>query len=233
MATQPTRHASVADSNTWTDYATALAAVHAGHGDGVTYVLTKQENFAAIDLDHCRDTVTGSVECWAQLMLEQALGTYCEITPSGNGLRIWGTAVGDSLHRKFSLDTGDNAAVELFRRTNKALTISGLDLRQGRSLGSIDTLMDWCVFFGEKHKPAPTAAAPVASTATVTGFHIRSMKSKAWLAPVRCRPGPIAAICSTRSSGITSGVGGTLSRSQHTWGNFPTALAAVISAKDA
>ena len=161
MATQPTRHASVANSNTWTDYATALAAVHAGHGDGVTYVLTKQENFAAIDLDHCRDTVTGSVECWAQLMLEQALGTYCEITPSGNGLRIWGTAVGDSLHRKLSLDTGDNAAVELFRRTNKALTISGLDLRQGRSLGSIDTLMDWCVFFGEKHKPAPTAAAPV------------------------------------------------------------------------
>ena len=44
-------------------------------------------------------------------------------------------------------------AVELFRATNKALTISGLDLRQGRSLGSIDRLMDWCVFYGEKHKP--------------------------------------------------------------------------------
>lgn len=62
------------------------------------------------------------------------------------------------MHRKFSLDTGDNHAVELFRAT-KALTISGLDLRQGRSLGSIDSLMDWCVFFGEKRKPAPTAAA--------------------------------------------------------------------------
>ena len=51
------------------------------------------------------------------------------------------------LHRKFELDTGDNHAVELFRATNKALTISGLDLRQGRSLGSIDRLMDWCVFY--------------------------------------------------------------------------------------
>ena len=57
--------------------------MRAGHGDGVTYVLTKQDEFAAIDLDHCRDAVTGSVECWAQLMLEQALHSYAEITPSG------------------------------------------------------------------------------------------------------------------------------------------------------
>ena len=49
----------------------------------------------AIDLDHCRDVVTGSVEPWAQLMLEQALHSYAEITPSGNGLRIWGTAAGE------------------------------------------------------------------------------------------------------------------------------------------
>ena len=140
-------------------YTTALAAVQAGHGDGVTYVLTKQDGLAAIDLDHCRDVVTGSVDFWAQLMLEQALHSYAEITPSGTGLRIWGTAAGGALHRKFALDTGENAAVELFRATNKALTISGLDLRQGRKLGNIDSLMDWCVFFGEKHKPAPTAAA--------------------------------------------------------------------------
>ena len=77
MATQPERHASVTDSSTWTDYATALAAVQAGHGDGITYVLTKQDEFAAIDLDHCRDAVTGSVEPWAQLMLEQALAQLC------------------------------------------------------------------------------------------------------------------------------------------------------------
>jgi hypothetical protein len=161
MATQPNRHVSVTDPNTWSDYATALAAVQAKHGNGLSYVLTKQEEFAAIDMDHCRDVATGSVDPWAQLMLEQALHSYAEITPSGNGLRIWGLATGDSLHRKFPLDTGDNAAVELFRATSKALTISGLDLRQGRTLGNIDRLMDWCVFFGEKHKPALTAAAPI------------------------------------------------------------------------
>ena len=99
VATDPERHVSVTDPSTWSNYGTALAAVQAGHGDGVTYVLTKQDEFAAIDLDHCRDAVTGSVDCWAQLMLEQALNTYCEITPSGNGLRIWGTAAGNSLGR--------------------------------------------------------------------------------------------------------------------------------------
>jgi primase-polymerase (primpol)-like protein len=163
------------DPSTWTDYATALAAVRAGHGDGITYVLTKQDNFAGIDLDHCRDAVTGSVEAWAQLMLEQALATYAEITPSGSGLRIWGTATGNSLHRKFSLDTGDDAAVELFRATNKALTISGLDLLQGRGLGSIDSLMDWCVFYGEKHKPAPkAAAAPIRLNGNGCGYSRRN-----------------------------------------------------------
>ena len=167
MATHPERHASVTDPNTWTSYATALAAVQAGRGEGLSFIQTKQDVFATVDMDNCRNPVTGSVAPWAQLMLEQALHSYAEITPSGYGLRIWGTATGDTLHRKLPLDLSycplwrdplDNPAVELFRRTNKALTISGLDLRQGRSLGNIDSLMDWCVFFGEKHKPAPAAA---------------------------------------------------------------------------
>ena len=40
------------------DYGTALAAVQAGHADGITYVLTEDDPFAAIDLDHCRDIDT-------------------------------------------------------------------------------------------------------------------------------------------------------------------------------
>ena len=54
MATQPDRHASTKDPSTWSDYATALAAVQAGHADGITYILTEDDPFAAIDLDHCR-----------------------------------------------------------------------------------------------------------------------------------------------------------------------------------
>jgi hypothetical protein len=162
MAAQPERHASVTDPKTWSDYGTALGTVQAGRGDGLTFIQTKRDKFGSVDMDHCRNPATGSVDIWAQLMLEQARLSYAEITPSGTGLRIWGIATGDVLHRKFSLDTGDNAAVELFRGTNKALTISGLHLQQGRSLSNIDSLMDWCVFFGEKHKLVSIpAAAPI------------------------------------------------------------------------
>lgn len=35
QALQPERHASTNDPNTWTDYATALAAVQAGRADGI------------------------------------------------------------------------------------------------------------------------------------------------------------------------------------------------------
>ena len=114
----------------------------------------------SIDLDHCRDAVTGSVDWWAQLMLEQALHSYAEITPSGYGLRIWGTAAGDVLHRKFPLDTGDeytrsSCSAPPTRRSPFPVWIC---VRAAVSATSI-SLMDWCVFFGEKHKPAPTAAA--------------------------------------------------------------------------
>ena len=64
--------------------------------------------------------------CWAQLMLEQALHSYAEITPSGYGCESGAPLPVTSLHRKFELRYGrQTIAVELFRATNKALTISG------------------------------------------------------------------------------------------------------------
>ena len=54
QALDPQRHASTKDPGTWSDYATALAAVQAGKADGISYVLTEADPFAAIDLDHCR-----------------------------------------------------------------------------------------------------------------------------------------------------------------------------------
>src|SRR5262249_38801858 len=122
IATHPDRHANTRDPSTWTDYITALAAVQTGHGDGISYVLTADDPFAAIDLDHCRDDL-GGVDIWAQLFLERGRNTYSEVTPSGTGCRIWGLASGEKLHRKFDLVINDTSiAAELFRRTNKALT---------------------------------------------------------------------------------------------------------------
>jgi hypothetical protein len=160
VAMQPNRHASTSDSTTWTDYGTALAAMQAGHAEGLTYVLTADDPFAAIDLDHCRDE-HGGIDIWAQLFLERSRNTYSEVTPSGAGCRIWGLANGEKLHRKFDLMIdGKPIAAELFRRTNKALTITGLKLDSIRELTSIDSVLEWAVIWGERRKAVDQAAEP-------------------------------------------------------------------------
>ena len=134
----------------------------AGDADGISYILTEDDPFAAIDLDHCRHVDTHSIDIWAQNFLEFGRHTYSEVTPSGAGCRIWGLADGAALHRKFTLEIdGKEIAVELFRRTRKALTITGYRLDTIRELTGIDKVLDWGVIWGERRKAAAAAAAPV------------------------------------------------------------------------
>jgi hypothetical protein len=162
IATQPERHASTKDSSTWVNYAAALAAVQARQADGISYILTEDDPFAAIDLDHCRHVDTHSIDAWAQNFLEFGRHTYSEVTPSGAGCRIWGLAVGAALNRKFTLEIdGKEIAVELFRRTRKVLTITGYKLDTVRELTGIDKVLDWGVTWGERRKAAAAATAPV------------------------------------------------------------------------
>jgi AAA domain len=164
MAIQPERHASTKDPSTWTNYSTAMAAVQAGHADGISYILTEADPFAAIDLDHCRDVSTHSIDVWAQNFLDVGRHSYSEVTPSGAGCRIWGLANGNSLHKKFTLQIdGKEIAAELYRHTCKALTITGNKLDTIRELANIDRVLDWGVIWGERRKAAAAeAAAPIA-----------------------------------------------------------------------
>ena len=162
MAKQPERHASTKGSGTWADYYTALAAVQAGHADGISYILTEDDPFAAIDLDHCRDVTTNSIDVWAQNFLDCGRHSYSEVTPSGAGCRIWGLANGGRLHKKFTLKTdGKPIAAELFRRTNKALTITGYTLNPSiRELTNIDKVFNWAAAWGERRKGSDQSDDP-------------------------------------------------------------------------
>jgi hypothetical protein len=161
----PERFASSADSASWSAYEVAVAA--AGAGDGITYVLTPDDPFAAVDIDHVRDPSTGTIEPWAQRLLDRAGKSYCEVSPSGTGLRIWGLADGKPLHHKFSF--GDTA-LELFRRTRKPLTVTGLQLGSSQQLGNIDAMLDWATVWGEKHKKnaANSSAASIGTAACLS-----------------------------------------------------------------
>jgi hypothetical protein len=173
---QPEWHASTKDPATWSDYSTALATVQAGYADGISYVLTEADPFGAIDLDHCRDPRTHSIDVWAQNFMQAAVATYQEVTPSGAGVRIWGLADGDSLHRKFTLKAGPKEfepdkkiCAELFRRTHKALIVTGYRLDTVRELTNIDRVFDWAVVWAERRKAEAAAAEEAARAANGGG----------------------------------------------------------------
>ena len=168
MAAQPDRHASTKDPATWSDHASALAAVQAGKADGLTYILTEDDPFGAVDIDYCRDLVTCSIDIWAQNFLDVGRHTYSEVTPSGTGCRIWGLADGEPLHKRYSLVIdGKPVGVELFRRTRKALTITGYRLDSIQQLTSIDRLFDWAIVWAERRQ----AAAAVSAAPTLNGYN--------------------------------------------------------------
>ena len=67
-------------SKTWSDFAQALCVQDSY--DGIGFVVTKDDPYMGIDLDDCLN------EPWALDMIED-LDSYTEITPSGDGYRVW------------------------------------------------------------------------------------------------------------------------------------------------
>ena len=234
IATQPDRHASSADRGTWSTYAAALAAVQAGHADGITYMLAADDPFAAVDLDHCRDPDTHSIDIWAQLFLERGRDTYSEVTPSGDGIRIWGLARGATLNRKFTLKVdGKEIMAELFRHTNKPLTITGWTLDPAiREFTNIDRTLDWGMIWGGRRKAAeaPPPSLSGAQTATVPAAVTASMRSSGSSAPAP-RLARTGATSFTRSSAITPAAAGQRSRRSAICNSSRVELARSISAK--
>jgi hypothetical protein len=135
----PKHHAATDDPSTWGTYLDAVDAVKAGDADGIGYALLGSD-LGAIDLDKCRNAVTGEVARWAEVLHAEAGDAYHEVTVSGQGTRILGTTNGPSRQRRFNL--GDGAGIELFRNTKKYITISGSERGRCAALPPIDELID-------------------------------------------------------------------------------------------
>ena len=145
QASDPDLLAKSNDSITWGTYDDAVAAVITGRADGVGYMLA-DDDLDAVDLDHCHDPQTGTIDAWAQQEIDAANGAYVEVTVSGKGLRILGVGSGGELHRKFKIpSTTDGAAIEVYRRTNRYITISGNQICGTAELTDIDAVLDGIV----------------------------------------------------------------------------------------
>jgi primase-polymerase (primpol)-like protein len=113
----PSRCASVSNPNTWGSFVAALQCYEATRRwDGIGLVLTPNDPYVGVDLDHCLDPATGNLSPEAETIVRQ-LASYTEISPSGTGLRIFvrGTLPPTGRKKKW---------IELYERSHY-LTVTG------------------------------------------------------------------------------------------------------------
>jgi hypothetical protein len=129
------------DPTTWGTYEEAVKRVAEDGTDGVGYCLLGVD-IGAVDLDDCRSRGTGAIAEWAQEMVRRAPeGTYCEVTVSGEGLRLIGATAGFPMQHKFPAAEG--GSFELYRRTARYITVSGQAIGGASGpLPNIDDLLD-------------------------------------------------------------------------------------------
>ena len=79
------RMASSTDASTWSDFDTAVAAVGRWHASGVGFVFAPDRAYTGLDLDH---VLSGGVLADAYRWVVSEAHTYCEVSPSGDGLHL-------------------------------------------------------------------------------------------------------------------------------------------------
>ena len=122
------RLAKVNDPETWTDFETALAAYRRGGFSGLGFALDKSLRIVGADLDKCLNPDTGELEAEAARIVAD-LPTYCEISPSGCGLRLFGVG---------SLPQGGRRKGKFeFYESGRYLTVTGNQFNGHGSLAEI------------------------------------------------------------------------------------------------
>ena len=80
--------ASVTNPDTWDSFDRCWQAyTEGGKFDGIGFVLTQNDPFVCVDLDHCKDS--DFIEPFASEIIAQ-FQSYTEISPSGSGIHIFG-----------------------------------------------------------------------------------------------------------------------------------------------
>ncbi len=88
--------AKVDDSATWSPFDFCCETLDLGGGfTGVGFVFTRDDGLVGVDLDACINA-DGTLSDWAAEIVER-FATYCEISPSGTGLKLFAEVTGHSV----------------------------------------------------------------------------------------------------------------------------------------
>ncbi|MFJ9212988.1 hypothetical protein [Streptomyces sp. NPDC102264] len=110
--------ASSTDPRTWSTHKDATAATA---GVGLGFVLSDEDDIVCLDLDHCLNTLTGRLAPWAAAIVRDTGTTYVEVSPSGDGLHIWGRA---DVRQGRRIRRPDGTAVEIYG-TGRYIAMTG------------------------------------------------------------------------------------------------------------
>ena len=123
------------DSATWVSFGAAVDEYLLGDYDGIGIVLGG--SLHGIDLDDCRDPVTGSLSELAKETLDRVEG-YAEVSPSGTGLKIFTQTNLDSSRTK------KEAGVELYK-DGRYFTVTGHAINGHASMPVLPQDLGWMV----------------------------------------------------------------------------------------
>jgi hypothetical protein len=159
-------------SETWT-------AANKGAGVGVMFGHDVGDAYlAGADLDSCRDKDTGEIEPWAQAVIDR-FQTYCEISPSGTGVKLFFVIRPTDLPaveaifggpgnygRKFARANGSThaPAIEIYRG-GRFFTVTGMSIGETEELRALEPAdLEWLLHdYGPRFAGRAKAADPDAS----------------------------------------------------------------------
>jgi hypothetical protein len=130
------RNARSNDPKTWHSYDDIWPLVARGQFGGIGLMLLglPGDFLAMVDLDDCRDPQTGTFIPWTERLIHDS-GSYAEITPSGCGARLIGSAAEiGKIHRRKTHPKG--GAFELFIDCERFVTVTG------HAVNGVDRLAD-------------------------------------------------------------------------------------------
>ena len=115
------QRASTTDSGTWSSFATACNAFAANSQkyEGIGFVFSADDPYVGVDLDDCLEN--GKLKSWAHELVKLVFPTYTEISPSGNGIKMWLRAEKNRPENRTSVDDG---GIEIYNQ-GRYFTVTG------------------------------------------------------------------------------------------------------------
>lgn len=148
------------DPTTWATFNAVLDVYikEGGRFSGIGFVLSEDDPFAGVDLDHCLDPETSLIVPWALEIIHE-LDSYTEITPSGQGIRIFARGKLPPGGRK-------RGNIEVYD-SGRFLTVTGRHL-EGTPVGVLDRndrlkALHASVFPGNGRPKTPSPSPPSGS----------------------------------------------------------------------